>query len=443
MSWLLIFILMALCLGMLVHGLWVPGRFYKFPFLAAGIFLTFVLPQLPGLANSRFLSESALIKTVIFSCFCLAMCGIGWSFGEHVKTRKTHIFSEQRLLYAAAFLSLVGAYFFLKFGRLPDEERLRGILTGTAVAYLFFAKLLTYGLALALICYARRSSMFALSIILFDSLFYLDRIVIAGRRGEMAEFCLLIALAFWFQKRWNVPRIAVVAGLALSIVGLLGAGEYREATYYSQTKDWGAVANIDLAKNWHNLMEQGGAEMTNALVSIEQVDETMQLDFGIEHWNSIIFAYVPAQLVGRELKRALYIDLESIYGKFYFPSIGSTSTGMADSFASFWYFGCLKFFLLAYLLGRLYKSALAGNTASMAIYMLSVVPAMLAITHFTNEIVIAWIHMLIFLGPALYYARLGDYRLPDLDTEGLHHENKTSSAQPHFTVGRDFSHAYR
>lgn len=411
MTWFIIWLLVILCSGMLVHGLLVPGRFYQYPFFAAGIFLTFVLPQLPGLANSRFIPEAALIKTLIFSFFCLAMCGIGWRFGVRSKTLKDHVFSEPHLLLAAAFLSLVGAYFFFKFGRLPDEERLRGILTGTAVAYLFFAKLLTYGFALALLCFARRASIPALCIILFDTLFYLERIVIAGRRGETAEFCLLIALAFWFQKRWAAPRIAVVGGLAFSIVGLLGAGEYREATYYEQ-QGWGAVANIDLAGNWNRMLKEGGPEMTNAVVAIDHVDQSQVLDFGIEHWNSLVFSYVPAQLVGTDFKRSLIIDMAPIYGKFYFPGIGSTSTGMADAFASFWYFGCLKFFLVAYLMGRLYDSALRGNTASQIIYMLSAVPSILVVSHFTNEIVIAWVHMAVFLVPALYYARVTNYVAP-------------------------------
>jgi hypothetical protein len=413
MDWLSLWLLIVLCFAMLIHGLLVPGRFYQFPFLAAGIFFSFILPQLPGLANSRFIPEAALTKTLILSCFCLAMCWIGWRFGVRAKAPNDHVFSERHLLKAAAFLSLVGAYFFFKFGRLPDEERLRGILTGTAVAYLFFAKLLTYGFALALVCFARRSSKLALCIILFDSLFYLERIVIAGRRGETAEFCLLIALAFWFQRRWAAPRIAVVGGLAFSIVGMLGAGEYREATYYDQTKGWEAVANIDLAKNWDRMLKEGGPEMTNAVFQIETLDQSQAFDLGISHWNSLVFSYVPAQLVGTDFKESLLIDMASIYGKqFYFPSIGSTSTGMVDAFGSFWYFGCLKFFLVAYLMGRLYDSALKGNTANQVIYMLSAVPSILVISHFTNEIVISWVHMAIFLAPALYYARVPSYVAP-------------------------------
>lgn len=396
---------------MLVHGLLVQGRFYQYPFLAAGIFFSFILPQLPGLANSRFISDEALIKTLFFTCLCLAMCGVGWGVGARAKALKDYAFNEQRLLKAAAFLSVIGAYFFYKFGHLPEDVRLRGQLTGLPVAYLFFAKLLTYGFALALICFAKRSSKLALCIILFDSFFYFERIVIAGRRSETAEFCLLIALAFWFQRRWAVPRLAVVAGLFLCIAGMLGAAEYRQATYYGETRDWKAVANIDLEKNWKLLLQEGGPEMTNAVHSIQFIDSSHMFNYGIEHWNDVVFTFVPAQLVGAEFKDALIIPpLNSIHSKYYSPGIGETSTGMADSFSSFWYFGCVKFFLVAFAMGRLFSSAMKGNTLTQIIYMLSAVPSMLVITHFTNEIVIAWIHMAAFIGPALYYARVPNYQ---------------------------------
>ncbi|PSH57328.1 hypothetical protein CU103_28630 [Phyllobacterium sophorae] len=410
MVWLLIWLLTILSFTMLIHGLLVPGRFYHYPFFAAGIFISFILPQLPGLANSRFVQDEALVKTLVFSCLCLAMCGVGWSVGTRPKIVKDIMFSEDRLLKAAAVLSLVGAYFFYKFGHLPDELRLRGQLSGLPVAYLFFAKLLTYGLALALICYARRGSRIALLIIIFDATFYLERIVIAGRRAETAEFCLLIALAFWFQRRWAVPRIAVVGGLVLSVVGMLGAGEYRAATYYGETRDWSAVVNIDLEKNWNRMLKEGGDEVHNAVSSIQFLDESHQFNYGIEHWNDLVFTFVPAQLVGQDIKSALIIPpLNSIHSKYYTPGVGETSTGMADAFSSFWYFGCVKFFLVAFAMGRFYSNAIKGNTLFQIVYMLSAVPSILVITHFTNEIVIAWVHMAAFLVPALYYARARNY----------------------------------
>jgi hypothetical protein len=79
---------------------------------------------------------------------------------------------------------------------------------------------------------------------------------------------------------------------------------------------------------------------------------------------------------------------------------------MMDAFASFSYFGCLKFALVALLLAGIYSCAMQGNTAMQLLYMLSAIPGMLVVTHFTNEIAIAWVHTALFMIPVLLIARI-------------------------------------
>lgn len=394
-------------MAMILHGLVRAGRPYHFPFLAAATYFFFILPQAPGLIADRFTPPGAAEKTLLMAILCLAMCGLGWRFGVDRPAFPRLRFSESRLLQAAAVLSLIGAYFFHKVGQLPDDERLRGAYTGAAVAYLFFAKLLTYGFALALICFARRASVAAFIVIAGDSLLYFDRIVIAGRRSEAAEFLLLIALAFWFHRRWTVPRIAMVAGIFAGIVAMLGAEQYRQATFYTTSgPDWAAVRNIDLAENWKQLIRNGGPELRNAAQVIDHVEKTKEFDYGLSYWNLLIFTFVPAQVIGPDAKYALYLQTPDLYERGYEPSSGSTATGLADAFLSFWYFGCLKFFAVAAILGAMYAAAIRGSTPMQVLYMLSVVPGMLTVSHFTGEPVIAWVHMTAFLGPVLLYARV-------------------------------------
>ncbi|TCL75577.1 hypothetical protein [Rhizobium sp. BK251] len=412
LSWAVFFLMMLLSVIILAHGLLARGRFFEFPFLAGSIFLVFVMPQMPGIINNAFMSQSAIVKTLFFSILCLVACWVGWALGLRGRDMQDVVFSEQRLHRVALVLSLIGAYFFYKIGHMPKDQALAGMLTGIAVAYLFFAKLLPYGFAIALLCHARRPTRMTLGIILFDLMFYFERIVIAGRRNETAEFFLMIALALWFQRGWAVPRSAVVGGLVFALVGSLAAGDYRNATVYNEKADFGAVLNIDLVGNWNKLLNEGGPEMTNAIMAIENIDEYKSFDFGIGHWNSTVFTFIPAQIVGAALKESLYIPVDSIFQSGYDRPTGSTSTGMADAFHSFWYFGFVKFLLFAWLLARIYSAAMKGNTMMQLIYMLSVVPSMLAITHFTNEIVIAWIHAAAFLTPAYLYARVRNPPFP-------------------------------
>lgn len=408
--------LVILCLILIARGLAAPGRAYAYPFLAGGIFLTFVAPQLPGLVGDPAISQPALAKTVAFTIACLAMIWVGWSLGTRrlapdasppaLPAYDGLLFDERRLLQCAAALSLCGAWFFYAFGQLPDTERLRGIHTGTAVVYLFFAKLLTYGFAIAVLVYASRPSRAALAVIAFDTVFYLERILIAGKRGETAEFVLIIALALWFQRRKAAPRPAIVAALLLSLVGMLGAEQYRQATLYSQEPNWSLVREIDLVRNMERMLAEGGPEMTNAVLVVDRVDARRDLDFGLVAWNWIVHAYVPAQVVGGATKAALKFELPALFDPGYQPPVGSTSTGMADAFASFWYFGCLIFGLVSWFMARLYVGAMQGSVLFQLGYMLSAVPSMLVITHFTAEMVIAWIHIVAFVAPALLYAHV-------------------------------------
>jgi hypothetical protein len=86
---------------------------------------------------------------------------------------------------------------------------------------------------------------------------------------------------------------------------------------------------------------------------------------------------------------------------------GSTETGIADAFRSFWYFGALKFFVIAYVLARIYKGALAGNFVMQLLYMLMIVNGLHAITHNTNWFVSPWFQIAMFMIPALLFARSG------------------------------------
>src|SRR4029077_995134 len=96
-------------------------------------------------------------------------------------------FDERKLLLASAVLSLLGAYFYYAITRLPPEMTEASQWTGLPVAYLFIARMLTYGFAIAVLLFAHNRSPLALLVALFGAAFYLDRIIFAGRRAELIE----------------------------------------------------------------------------------------------------------------------------------------------------------------------------------------------------------------------------------------------------------------
>ena len=391
-----------LSLAMMVSGLMRKGGIFGYPFLAGATFFGFILPQMPALAADPFLPEGAYARAASFTLLCAAASWWGWRAGDRPVAALDIVFDEKRLLLAAAAMSGIGAVFFFLFGRLPDEQRLMTLATGLPVIYLFFAKLLVYGFVTAVIAFAHRPSAAAAAIVLFDAAFVVDRLLLTGKRGELTEFVLAILLAFWFARGRAVPRGLAFAAVLAAAVLMNSTGSYRESVRGQGKPVWDEIARIDVAANFDEVLRNGGPEMRNAVLRIDHTNRTMELDYGTFHWNVLVFNFVPGQIVGHGLKNALLFPEPRAVD--YAPVTGSTETGMADAFASFWWAGAIKFALVGWLLARVHRTALAGRAAAQIVYVLGIVPGMHAVTHHTQWVVSSWVNMLLLLGPFLLYA---------------------------------------
>jgi hypothetical protein len=405
-NWILTLILAGLCTTLIGRAMTAREKLFELPFLIGAISFVFILPQLPGLATDRYLPADAYAKTIVFTILCLLACWIGWvgprtpfkSLGWHL--------DEPTLVIGAAVLSVVGSVFFYQLSQQRGELLVGSGLTGLPVMQIFFSRLMVYGLGVAVLCFARRPSLPTAGIIGFDTLFYLHRVVITGKRGEAFEFVILVVLAFWFQRRRILlPRTAVVAGLLLGTVAMGSIGDYRDITRNERQISASSIAEIRLLDNFEKGLARGGEEMRNAIHLINHADNTMQFDYGLFHWNVLIFNFVPAQVVGKDFKDSLIIHMSDLEDRNYNPWFGTTETGMSDAFVSFWYFGFVKFLVIAYLLARIYRTALSGGLAAQLIYMFSVTPATHTISHHTQWIFSAWVDMALFLLPVLLLAR--------------------------------------
>jgi hypothetical protein len=413
----------------LVHGLMSRGeRMYQFPFLAGVMTFGFLLPQLPALVHDAFLPSGAYAKTMFMGILSLAMLAPGWHMTRRPLRFLSFRFSERRLIGAAAGLSVSGATFYFLLSRLPGDISIGMQMTGTPVVYLFFAQLMPYGLALALLCMARRASWSAFLVIAFDMVFYLDRILVTGKRAEAIQLVLMILLAWWFHRRFVIPRFVMVAGIVTGTFLMTSMGDYRQITRAASGFVLGDIMQIDYAANFQETLGRGGLEMRNAVQRIDEIDRRLEFDYGKFHWNRIIFTFVPAQLVGAELKASLQLDTPGP-GRDYNPATGTTETGLVDAFASFWYFGAFKFLLLAWIMRRLWETAMAGEMLGQLVYMLSIVPAMHAISHQTDWVIPVWLHMALFLIPVLWFCRLRN-RSVSLPTP-----LQSAAASPQFAKG--------
>ena len=403
----LLLIFAAVCCVLLFVGMLNRGAIYQFPFLAGAVWAGFALPQFVGLTSDSFLPPGALEKALVMATLCAAMCWLGHAANTKPWGLFRWEYDDQRLLNVSVILSLAGCYFYYAFGQLPEEVLQSSQMSGLPVVYLFFARLLSYGFAIAVLLYARTGSKSALLVALFDLAFYLERIVIAGRRADLIEFCAIIALAAFFQRGRAIPRPVMLVGLILGTLLVYSTGDYRGATMNENGPQWSSVLQIDFVGNFEHLAEQGGPELTNAVYYIEATDRQMKFDFGLFQWNELVYRYVPAQLLGQDFKDSLLFDLDTpAQSEFlYMPDTGSTLTGLTDSFRSFWYFGCLEFFVIAYVMSGLWRAAVVGDFSSQLAYVLILAQALHAVTHSTSNFTSPWVQMALFLVPALMLAR--------------------------------------
>jgi hypothetical protein len=403
----LLIVFAVVCAFLLLQGMLRRGGIYEYPFLAGAVFTGFVLPQLIGLSNDRFLPPGGLEATLIMAILAAMSCWLGMKMATPPRQALAWNYSDARLVMVSAGLSLLGGYFYYAISQLPTELTENTQWTGLPVAYLFFARLLTYGFALAVLMFARNGSRMALAVALFGAMFYFDRIVIGGRRQETGEFIMIILLAWWFQRNRCVPRPLMLGALVAGVLLVNSIGDYRSVSADKAGPNWGSISNIDFVGNLEHLADHGGPELTNAVYVVSAVMRTTEFDLGVIHWNALVFSYVPAQLVGSTIKNALYLPVASpVYEEyFYEPEMGTTFTGLSDAFQSFWYFGFVKFILIAFIMQKLWWAARAGSLTAQLLYMLLPIQALEAITHSTHAFVAPWVHIAVFLLPALVLAR--------------------------------------
>jgi len=412
---LLIFVLVIL--GIIAAGFQKRGGIYEYPFVAAWVFGGFVLLQLVGLCNDPDLPKGGLERTAGMSILCLAACALGFQCKWPPTRSAQWEFDYNRMLIATWMFTAVGGGVFFFISRLPEEQTTSSQWSGAPVASNFFAVMLYLGFAMALLMYLKTKSKAALAAVIFASLFYLDRIVIAGKRSVTVELFYTIVLAIWFVRRFQMPRTVMAVLLLIGVVGLYSGGQYRQllndGRVYSSVLQRGTMPTLDtlkeitLLKNIAHVASEGGPEMRNTVHYIRDVADSWQFDFGAYHWNALVFNFVPAQLAGADFKESLKLNVgtpfESLDG--YEASVGSTFTGITDAFGSFWYFGCLKFFFIALVMRWLYARGQAGDFPSQLFYLILFVSSLHAITHQTQLFFSKILHAGIFLLPALWFVR--------------------------------------
>ncbi|MEO1392663.1 MAG: hypothetical protein AAFV90_07110 [Cyanobacteria bacterium J06634_5] len=377
-----------LCLCLLARGILGGRKVYDFPTLMTFVFISFVLPQAVSLVdNPGIVSDSSVEKVMLMTCICLLASWIGFNIKPSSKILKkfSYLIDDKKLFRSGIFLSAIGLLSVVLLQKIDIQIAENSNWTGPATIIYFFGNLRHIGFSILLNLLLRKGNARNLIGALFSLIPVLYMVVVAGRRASAFMLLITIGLNLFYTKKIIPPKLLTISSVvsAALLIPLLGAmrGDFWSLLFSGQ------VDKIDFFAGINRIVDSGDVlELRNAAMLIEATDVNHSFGLGAGFWNSIVFQYVPGQLLGYEFKQSLQFkdaaeaNIINLYGTSF--SSGSTVTGMGDSYAEFGFLGCLVFVLIAYGMRHLWLSSLDYfNVYSQTLYIVLVSSALLSVTH--------------------------------------------------------------
>lgn len=402
----------GLIVVMLAPIIWRPASVYQYPRFMAIPFAVFILPQAYALYHGGW-GGSYLETTLLMCSLCLACCWVGYHRHAHpALLRRLEVRIDlQRFLVGGIVLVGVAWIFSSLFQWLP-EEMLSSQLTGIGTVYLFFAGLIYPGFGICLYCALKKGNVVAWGASAIAAVLPIKAVIFAGRREEAALFLVTVGLCCYFVKGIKPPRLVAIAAIAGWALIIPATAEYR--SHRAEESPVEAWQELDLGESFEeSLHEESVSELKNATALIAATQATGWYELGAGYWNALVFRFVPAQFVGSEVKNSLMIGGEQRSFSDFVENVlgggmplGTTPTGMGDSFNEFGYLGCLFFAALGYLFMTLWAAASRPSaTVAQILYIQSVTSAMRTVTHQTIDFLPGFVYGLIFIGAIAWFAR--------------------------------------
>lgn len=418
-----------------------PRRIFEYPFFMAFAFAAFVIPQASSLIRfPGFVQEKSVTAVMLMSCLCVICSYAGYQLAPSAfMLRWSSRPIDVQRLYQVGLVFIAVCYWALhQLNRMDVQFSENGGMTGKATILLFFSQLGYAGFAIVLFYALRRPSVATIGVV-FIGMLPLVGIIVLGRREGTAMFLLTIVMAFFYERGVKPSRLALVGVLVFSMLIIPATGKYRQ---HAAGGDWEGVRNMDLVGNFKQfLFQESTLELRNGAAVIESTLQTGNYQLGKGYWNHLVFRFVPAQYVGTEFKQSLMFNVWDVMrnggteaGVQF--SLGSTITGMGDSFLQFGWLGCTFFAFMAVLFKGMWKASLSKDALfARLLYALSVTSGMRAVTHWTFDFLPGLLYYVIFLGLAGVYAAVPRPRLSRLEAVTPRYSAPSPGVAPQAAIG--------
>jgi hypothetical protein len=373
------------------------GGYVTLPFLTALIFLIWYLPQAWALLDFPGIAPESLVRLFLMSLLCFWAMMLGWWKGLRAWRRHVPLaVPVRRLLFPVYVITFVALAMRLLIEMQPPEVRVMGQWTGIITIIAFFASVSVVSMALSTAMVLKSRDPLTVGVFVLNLAIYLPLIFIYFRRADTFDFGLAILLGLMFVRDRFVSRSFLVVLAVLGFFFVNGIGQLRALSGAYTLSAAGMIeARLPtlqeiLEIDWLRIVDQDDrverSEVMNAAVGMEAVARYGQFTLGAQYWNRMIFAYLPGQFVGHDLKQSLMIgdDALSIAREqmFFERHTGAIHTGFLDPYHDFWYLGCLVWLLTGYVMGLLMRHAMNGGLIAFTLYAATITNAIHVTTHF-------------------------------------------------------------
>lgn len=379
---------------------------FQAPFLAAAGSIAVFLPQLTSYYISDYYDNDLLPNLLIVMCTCNIAFAVGFGLGK--KKNMPAVIRDLDLVKVKpvlVVLSLAGIFagFSLR-GVYMNEMDAESSAKSNFIVMVNLAYYMELGFIYCLV-YLRKLGKYdkiIIAIILVASFVMLEAAISMGRRNLTLRFLLnvLLVVALIKPKSFKYIKVFLISvflfgsilNASIETIRTNLAGNSNEAIdYTSNLKDSFAQDNFSL-----------GMDIGNAAIGIDYCFTNDDYDYGVSIWNAFIFNFVPRFLVGSELKSSLQVkyDYQNVIPVLTHGT--TTMTGYFDAFASFSYFGFIKFLFLGYILGVLWTRS-SQSSLHMIVYMFIFTQVTSIFTHNTAYIFMRLEFIFLFFFPVIAF----------------------------------------
>lgn len=402
---------LAVCAVMLQK----PYGYLTYPLLVAGFYLAWLAPQLAVVMQDPFAPQDGLWAMSLMVFLALPGVVFAWAAGCRQAAgrlaspgARPNIPPASDLFWPVAALTVVSIGCRTLLGTMRLDPTLTTQWSGPIVIVYTVAAIRIIPLFLSLSLVLRRRTPATVALATVNLLLCASFAFVDIGRSETIDFVLVLFLSLWFARRIRVPLpILACSGAALAVF-VFAVGELRHASsdYFDLT---GRRVSIFSPAVWRNIdFEQASAnaaekapDVRNAVYLMAHRQWAGGYTFGTRFWDNLVFRWVPAQLVGQNLKSALMFeyDVDAVYDVIadrynYERAVGTTSTGFGVAFSEFWYFGALLFSVYAWFAGRWWTLGQRGDVWAQVMYAATLGSGLI---NFTHDAYWTWMSLPLFL----------------------------------------------